>query len=96
MLIAILCESELKLADDIIEQILYKIKLESAKSKFQKWHSSFQDESFISPATTPGYFNNHEATVSTLTSDGWLKTGDVCYFDEDGLWFSIDPLTEIC
>uniref|UniRef100_A0A803NE90 Uncharacterized protein n=1 Tax=Chenopodium quinoa TaxID=63459 RepID=A0A803NE90_CHEQI len=40
MLIAILCESELKLADETIEQILYK-------------HSSFQDESFISPATTP-------------------------------------------
>uniref|UniRef100_A0A803MVX7 Calcineurin B-like protein n=1 Tax=Chenopodium quinoa TaxID=63459 RepID=A0A803MVX7_CHEQI len=101
LLIAILCESELKLADETIEQILYKIELESAKSEFQKWHSSFQDESFISPATTPGqrivigrknwrlyaeliftksswagYFNNHEATVSTLTSDDDVEDDD--------------------
>uniref|UniRef100_A0A803LIM9 4-coumarate--CoA ligase n=1 Tax=Chenopodium quinoa TaxID=63459 RepID=A0A803LIM9_CHEQI len=42
-----------------------------------------------------GYFNNHEATVSTLTSDGWLKTGDVCYFDEDGFLFVVDRLKEL-
>lgn len=42
-----------------------------------------------------GYFNNHEATTSTLTSDGWLKTGDVCYFDEDGFLFVVDRLKEL-
>ncbi|KMT10652.1 hypothetical protein BVRB_5g117690 [Beta vulgaris subsp. vulgaris] len=30
----------------------YEMELESAKSEIQKWHSSFQNESFISPATT--------------------------------------------
>lgn len=30
----------------------YEMELESAKSEIQNWHSSFQNESFISPATT--------------------------------------------
>ncbi len=30
------------------------------------------------------YFNNAEATAEAITSDGWLKTGDVGVMDEDG------------
>ncbi|XP_021733570.1 FKBP12-interacting protein of 37 kDa-like [Chenopodium quinoa] len=43
-------ESLQKCKDDLAK---YEIELESAKSEIQKWHSSFQDEYFISPATTP-------------------------------------------
>lgn len=43
----------------------------------------------------PGYFNNAEATQSTLTPDGWLKTGDLCYIDEDGYLFVVDRLKEL-
>jgi len=43
----------------------------------------------------PGYFNNTEATQSTLTPDGWLKTGDLCYIDEDGYLFVVDRLKEL-
>lgn len=49
----------------------------------------------ISYVIVAGYFNNQEATVSTLTSDGWLKTGDVCYIDEDGFLFVVDRLKEL-
>ncbi|MFI5323049.1 MAG: AMP-dependent synthetase/ligase [Thermodesulfobacteriota bacterium] len=31
-----------------------------------------------------GYYKNRSATEETLTSDGWLLTGDIGYFDEDG------------
>lgn len=31
-----------------------------------------------------GYYKNDSATKEVLTGDGWLKTGDIGYFDEDG------------
>ncbi|BGP50499.1 hypothetical protein JCM10450v2_006418 [Rhodotorula kratochvilovae] len=34
------------------------------------------------------YHKNEEATRETLTSDGWLMTGDVCERDEEG-WFRV-------
>ena len=34
-----------------------------------------------------GYYENEEATKKTLTSDGWLKTGDLGYVDKDGFYY---------
>lgn len=36
-----------------------------------------------------------EATTSTLDSEGWLRTGDLCYIDEDGFIFVVDRLKEL-
>ncbi|GAA0158163.1 ligase [Lithospermum erythrorhizon] len=47
------------------------------------------------PTIMKGYFSNEEATASTLSSDGWLKTGDLCYIDEDGFIFVVDRLKEL-
>ncbi|XP_030442995.1 probable CoA ligase CCL5 [Syzygium oleosum] len=47
------------------------------------------------PTIMKGYFSNAEATASTLDSEGWLRTGDVCYFDEDGFIFVVDRLKEL-
>ncbi|KAJ1424224.1 AMP-dependent synthetase/ligase [Sesbania bispinosa] len=47
------------------------------------------------PTIMKGYFSNEEATTSTLNSEGWLRTGDVCYFDDDGFLFIVDRLKEL-
>jgi acyl-CoA synthetase (AMP-forming)/AMP-acid ligase II len=40
------------------------------------------------PQVMKGYLKNPEATEATLTSDGWLKTGDIGNFTEEG-WLII-------
>lgn len=45
------------------------------------------DESEIwvkSPSVMQGYYHNPEETEKSLTPDGWLRTGDLGYQDDDG------------
>jgi len=41
------------------------------------------------PGITPGYWNKPEATAKAF-EDGWLCTGDIAYFDEDGDYYIVD------
>ena len=41
-----------------------------------------------------GYINNEKATNETI-KDGWLHTGDIGYYDEDGYFFIVDRLKEL-
>ena len=41
-----------------------------------------------------GYINNEKATSETI-KDGWLHTGDIGYYDEDGYFFIVDRLKEL-
>ncbi|KAF2324757.1 hypothetical protein GH714_016663 [Hevea brasiliensis] len=47
------------------------------------------------PSIMKGYFLNTEATSTTLDSEGWLRTGDLCYIDDDGFIFVVDRLKEL-
>lgn len=42
-----------------------------------------------------GYYNNPQATTDAFTEDGWLKTGDLGYYDEDGYFYIVDRLKEL-
>ncbi|XP_043690696.1 4-coumarate--CoA ligase-like 9 [Telopea speciosissima] len=47
------------------------------------------------PIIMRGYAKDEEATANTLEPDGWLKTGDLCYFDSDGFLYIVDRLKEL-
>lgn len=42
-----------------------------------------------------GYLNNEKATNEIFTNDGWLKTGDVVYYDNDGYFYIVDRCKEL-
>ncbi|KAF9570554.1 long-chain fatty acid-CoA ligase, partial [Lunasporangiospora selenospora] len=42
------------------------------------------------PSISSGYFKNAEETAAALTSDGWLRTGDIGEWHEDGTLSIID------
>jgi len=41
------------------------------------------------PTIFAGYWDDPEATVATLTPDGWLRTGDLFRFDADGYGYFV-------
>jgi long-subunit acyl-CoA synthetase (AMP-forming) len=47
------------------------------------------------PNIMKGYLRNPKADAETFTDDGWMRTGDVCRFDEDGNIFVVDRVKEV-
>ena len=48
-----------------------------------------------SPALMTGYLGRPDATAATVDAEGWLHTGDVAHFDENGALFVVDRIKEL-
>jgi len=47
------------------------------------------------PSVMKGYYKNPEETAKNFTEDGYLKTGDAGYIDDDGNLFIVDRIKEL-
>lgn len=50
---------------------------------------------FKGPCVMKGYVNNEEETRKVIDADGFLHTGDIGHFDEDGNLFILDRIKDI-
>ncbi|KAB7503286.1 hypothetical protein Anas_09985 [Armadillidium nasatum] len=48
-----------------------------------------------SPSSMLGYHNNEETTKETMDEEGWVRTGDVAVYTEEGFFSIIDRIKEL-
>lgn len=48
-----------------------------------------------SPLRMKGYMNNREASDQLIDKEGYVQTGDIGYYDEDGFFYIVDRLKEL-
>lgn len=47
------------------------------------------------PLIMKGYIGDEQATRHTIDKDGWLHTGDIGYYDDEGFFFITDRMKEL-
>ncbi|MHA3964282.1 MAG: acyl-CoA synthetase [Candidatus Thorarchaeota archaeon SMTZ1-45] len=50
---------------------------------------------FKGPTVTIGYWNRPELNKDLLDDDGWFKTGDMVYFDDEGYYYVVDRVKDM-
>ncbi|KAM7294277.1 4-coumarate--CoA ligase 2, partial [Ixodes scapularis] len=55
-----------------------------------------QGEALVkSPCAMKGYYKNPDATSRTITLNGWVRTGDICYYNEEGWFFFVERMNQL-
>jgi fatty-acyl-CoA synthase len=53
--------------------------------------SHVEGEAYVrGPNVMKGYWNNPTESAAVLSEDGWFKTGDIAYRDDDGFFYIVD------
>ncbi|MDA0237353.1 MAG: 4-coumarate--CoA ligase family protein [Proteobacteria bacterium] len=47
------------------------------------------------PQIMKGYLNRPEATAESITKEGWYRTGDIGYVDDEGFFYAVDRIKEL-
>ncbi|KAG0413453.1 hypothetical protein HPB47_009393 [Ixodes persulcatus] len=47
-----------------------------------------------SPTNMRAYYNNPDATAEVITPEGWLRTGDIAYYDETGRFYVVERIKQ--
>ncbi|MFX1253921.1 MAG: AMP-binding protein [Promethearchaeota archaeon] len=50
---------------------------------------------FKGPTVTKGYWNRPELNQTLLDKEGWFRTGDMVYFDEEGYFYVVDRVKDM-
>ncbi|TFG34633.1 long-chain fatty acid--CoA ligase [Candidatus Thorarchaeota archaeon] len=50
---------------------------------------------FKGPSVTIGYWNRPELNKTLLDENGWFKTGDMVYFDDEGYYYVVDRVKDM-
>ncbi|SDE33513.1 AMP-dependent synthetase/ligase [Riemerella columbipharyngis] len=75
-----------------------KMKIGSVGTPINNLSVKIQEDGEITvkgPSITQGYYNDEEKTKEAFTEDGYFKTGDIGYIDEDGFLHITDRKKEM-
>jgi fatty-acyl-CoA synthase len=50
---------------------------------------------FKGPTVTKGYWNRPELNKTLLDAEGWFRTGDMVYYDDEGYFFVVDRVKDM-
>lgn len=89
--------TEIKIADPESGEVLGKNKRGEilVKGALSNWLIELLHSISLGPLVLPGYLNNEEANRNSFDEEGFFRTGDCGYYDDEGRVYIVDRFKEI-